>query len=390
MDEKEQEQQAQGERPETVEETAKRVWDEMQAGSAQDEPPAPAGDEDEAGEGEEPAPEDDAHQDEQDAQEEAKEEEPKDERRRERRRRRRTIDIEKADPGPSPDWATPVKEWYNALPPELEKGKRELARIAHEAYAWRQQQHQQISRRAKEVEAQAAEIEECTRVVQQWLPRWGQKGVTPAAALMKLCTFNDGYIRNPVAAVSEMAKLAGLQITIHNAPDQKNVAHNSGPPQPINEDEILERVERRIVEREQGARLQQAHAAVTAEVAETLEDMAEETTEDGRYVYPDIQDPGLLQRLQPLASAIGRANPQLGWREILKRAYRAADGRVIPRRSHAQPARLNNGQPRNEAARRAARSVPGSLSSSHVDLQAEPGESVLATAERVYKAMYGR
>lgn len=372
------EQEVQTETPESADETAQRIWDEMQAGEA------PEGEED-AAEGEEPQAEEPAAEEPTEAQDASEEEAkpeaeaPKEERK--KKKRRRVYDME-ADPGPPMDWSQQAKDWYEKLPEELRPGAREVARIGHEFYAWRQRLVQETNRKLQEVEARAADVEGVVKTVQRWLPRWGMQGMTPEQAISKLCTFNEGYIKNPAVALSEMAKAAGLQITIHNAPSNTPIAQNGNSAQ-LDPEELFSRFEQRLTERQQQAQQQYQHQTLAQSVTEALRGMQLEENEEGRLVYPDLQSEAFLQRLQPLATAFGRANPNLDWGQILRKAYQAADGRVIPRRT-SQPAKLSNG-----IARKAARSVAGSLNGSS-DLEGSLNESALETAARVFAQHFSR
>lgn len=363
--------------PETAEETARKAWDDLQAGASDEESDEPI---------EEPTAEEDPQEaategEDEDAKPE-EEEAPKEEGKR-RKKRRKVYDME-ADPGPPPDWAGPVKEWYQSLPPELKRGAREVARIGHEAYAWRQRQIQETNKARQEVERAKQEVQGLTSVVQRWLPRWGMQGMTPEQAVTKLCTFNEGFIRNPAVAIQEMAKSAGLQITIHNAQSGNPIAQNGNTPT-LDPDELLSRVEQRMTERQRQQQVQQQFSTLAQTVTTALRDMQAEETEDGRLCYPDLQSQEFLQRLEPLATAFGKANPHItDWREILRKAYQAADGRVILRRT-SQPAKLSNGN----IARKAARSIGGSLNGSS-DYEAAPGENALETARRVFMQHFSR
>lgn len=279
-------------------------------------------------------------------------------------------------PAPN-DWTAEAKEWLKKQDPVV---RRENARIASQYNKHRQNQLWQMNNERKALEAKSAEIEDAVKVVQKWLPRWGAKGVTAEAALSQLCAFNDLCARDIDAAIEELAKRAGRKITIEGRQQKTN-------PEPIDSTKVARDVKAQIDE-EYAAR---AHAAqVEKDAAEWhtgLNSLINETNGAGKYIYPDFHSVEFQQELEPLAAAIWQKFPHLDKREVLVRAYKANNGRIVPKSAPTSAPKLNGS--RTNAAKRASASISGNLNASSGPYEAPPGEtveqSILRTIEELSK-----
>lgn len=278
---------------------------------------------------------------------------------------------------PPNDWTAQAKEWFKTQPREYQA---ETKRVADQFQSWRQKELGRIKSEAENLANLHSEVSGAVEVVRRFLPVWGVTGKTPEAALTELCTFNDLVIKDPETALKNLAKAVGRDITINNPQNRQEA-----PKQDFNYSDVYNRVKTDLSnEQAQYENLRRAQA-VEQETNAALAELQNEVNDQGRYIYPDLHDVGFQRQLEPLAISIYRANPNLAWKDVLLRAYKGSDGRVLPR---TIPTAKLNGNASNKAsfAKRAASSSSGSYGAGMVeDLDFIPNESVEDTVARAFK-----
>jgi hypothetical protein len=286
------------------------------------------------------------------------------------------------DIDPPSDWSAEAKEWFRAC--KDRDAKKEHRRIADEFQRWRKKQITEIRTTQIQLDEDKSQVSDCVKVVSKWLPRWGVNGATPEKAITQLCAFNELVITDTAAAIEQLAKSAGLKIQIEGRTNKKSENSTHVPLVDV-ENHVNTVLEARL----QQASHQQRAQSVVSEVNQALEGLSNEVNELGKYVYPDFHNLEFQRNeIEPLAQGIWRANPNLSAKDVLLRAYRAANGRVLPKQNPAT-ARLN-GARKTELAKRAASSISGSFGRSQEDVEFVPGESVEETTARIYARLTGR
>ncbi len=280
---------------------------------------------------------------------------------------------------PPSDWTAEAKEEFRRLPKTAQK---EIARVASQYEKYRKQTINEFSEKEKTLLAKEKEIDSIRTTISRFIPIWGKQGLTPEAALTEIATFYADLLKDPDAALEDVAKKVGRKIQIEGRKQQKN-------PDPMLQ-ELLSRVqniENSTVSSRQNAQLEQAQQLVGS-IDQAFVSLKEQTNSQDRYIYPDLHREDFVKNdLEPLVIGLARANPNLSWQENIKRSYIAAGGRVIP---NASPTTTKlNGV--NRAAQRAATSLAGLGSSSDSELVPFiPGESVEDTVRRTVAALRSR
>lgn len=290
-------------------------------------------------------------------------------------------DESEVDIDPPSDWGAEAKEWFKGQPKEF---KAETKRIADDFQKWRKKQVNEIRTSQQQLEEDRSQVSDVVKIVSKWLPRWGTKGVTPEAAITQLCTFNELAIKDTAAAIEQLAQSAGLKVQIEGRTQKKGENQPQVPLVDI-DNHVNNVLEARLQRMSQDQHAQ----SVVSSVNEALAGLSNEVNESGKYVYPDFHNLEFQRNeIEPLAQGIWRANPNLSAKEVLVRAYKAANGRVLPKQNPAT-AKLN-GARKTELAKRAASSISGSFGRSSDDIEVVPGESVEATTARIYARLSSR
>lgn len=302
----------------------------------------------------------------------------------ERKKRRTTHEMSPAVDPPN-DWSAEEKEEFNKLPPV---GKQAIARIAADFQSYRSKQITLDKQREKEYNQHFSRVKGIVEATERWLPIWGAAGRDPVSATSEILAFADKVRTNPDQALEDLARSAGRQITIHN----RQGAGNTVAAQPqVSYDEIYGRVKEDLTREQQQWAYNSQFEQLKTQAIQTLEKLKSETDGNGKYLYPDLHSAEFHQHMEPIAGAIARANPSLSQEEIILRSYKAANGRVLPKKAAPLAANLSNGYSRTNLAKRAASSVPGSVGiSNNPELQARKGETLEQHIARIYQELDSR
>lgn len=280
---------------------------------------------------------------------------------------------------PPTDWTAEAKEEFRKLPKVAQK---EIARVATQYEKYRKQTINQVTERERELQAKEKEIDSIRTTVARFLPVWGKQGLTPESALMEICTFYADLLKDPDAALEDVAKKVGRRIQIEG--------RKSAQAQDPILQQVLERVNNieKSTNSSRQAQQTQYQQQLVSSIDEAFESLKEQVNSADRYMYPDMHDESFVKNdLEPLVIGLARANPNLSWQENIKRSYIAAGGRVIPNASPTTT-KLNG---TNRAAQRAATSISGmGDSAASADVPFIRGESVEDTVRRTVAAMRSR
>ncbi len=217
------------------------------------------------------------------------------------------------------------------------------------------------------------------------MPIWGAAGRDPVSATSEILAFADKVRTNPDQALEDLARSAGRQITIHN----RQGAGNTVAAQPqFSYDDIYGRVKQDLTREQQQFAYQSQFEQLKSQALQTLDKLKSETDGNGKYLYPDLHSDEFHKHMEPIARALAGANPTLSQEEIILRSYKAANGRVLPKKAPLQTPNLSNGYSRTNLAKRAASSVPGSVGiSGSQELQARKGETLEQHIARIYQEL---
>lgn len=280
---------------------------------------------------------------------------------------------------PPNDWTAEAKEWFNVQP---SAAKKEWARISQDFQSFRQKEVTKIREAHSELEKEKASVSSIVQIVDRFIPLWGAKGVTPEQAITQLCTFDLACRKDRYKAIESLAKNLKVEIEIKGRPSNGQTSQPA--PQNIDSREVVERVKNDLKAETAQAQLNAEIQRMSGEIDSALTALQSETSQEGKFIYPDLHREDFQRELQSLAEGIARANPKLPWRDVLLRAYRANEGRVLPR-SNPVTAKLNGNASKVAASKLAASSISGSAAEiSQDELDVIPGESVEDTVRRAF------
>lgn len=342
-------------KPETVEETVKRAYAQLKGET--DESSDPASDP-----GDKDADEDPEKEEEQSTK--SDDDKPK-------RNKKRTVEFDKLDPPAT--WSAPAKEWFKRQSKEIQQ---EHKRMADQWTAHTKKLYAEIKSEKEQLQKEREEFSHLKQGIYPYAEKWAARGVTVPQGIAQLAAFNDLVEKDVEKAIYALAKTRGLEIEIKNGKSKQNGV----APQPqLDYQSIYSQIRQDLSREQQAAQVGYQQKQLASEIDSSLEELRSVENEAGFYCYPDFHEESFLRRLKPLVTGIHQDDPSVPWKEVLLRAYRAANGRIIPRKQAQKP--------QNQtlyAARKASSSKPGSINGSMDDYRAKPGESV---EETVRKAM---
>lgn len=286
-------------RPETAEETARAVWEELAEKAETEEP---AQDAPVAPEGENPNEVSEA------AKKLASARKPK----------RQTFvpegsqapqqaapPVEKYEPPNG--WPVEDKEWFMGQPPEVQKN----------AAKWFKDAQGKTTKIWQDLQRERTRAAEINQVAAEYLPKLKlPPGMTPGQAVKQLFEYQQKINTDSVGAIAEMMQHRGVTLQdLHavltgeapRAQQQKQLPQQA----PLTEEAILRILEQREARTQQDRAIQSA----TDEVKQLGQ-----AVENGRYLWPELHEPANIQRIQPLISYIRETTPGIGWGEAYKKA----------------------------------------------------------------------
>lgn len=238
------------------------------------------------------------------------------------------------------------KEWFLKQPIEAQRGLRQ-------AY---DNLEGHFTKRLQDVQREAEEVREVRDVIKQYRSIWHGRGISEGQAIRELAATGEAIRTKPDETIANLVKVTGVpleriaQLLGGQAPHQGQAQYQQ-PAQPqslLTRDDVL----RILQEREH----QSSFQTETQRATQEYEQVRNELTPDGRYLYPELWDPNAhgywsaayLARVQPLVESLQKTHPGLAHGEKLKRAIhtlRMLDGHQVP------PAQTTNGSPSLQSSR---------------------------------------
>lgn len=210
------------------------------------------------------------------------------------------------------------KEWFNKQAREVQeevvKGWGEIE--SHTTRLW-----QDLNREKNEV----AQI---NQVIKHYAPQFHEQGLTEAQAVAELCATYANLRNQPLQTVDKMLTKMGItpeqlyEFRQNGRQSQgiqqnQNQSQNSG----LTREELLSILQQRDQET-------QSQIALNSAVSE-VNQVKNQVGNDGRYLYPELHDSNQVERIKPLVEAV-RKTQQLSWGEATKQAIqtlRILDGK---------------------------------------------------------------
>lgn len=247
------------------------------------------------------------------------------------------------------DWTAQGKEAFKKYDKATQK---EISRLSKEYQAYRQREINNFVSQKRAFDQEQQHFKSIKDTVARFLPHWGRQGITAEAALSEVCAFYTHFMSDPATALEEMGRQAGLRVQVEGAKrQQENV-----DPRINYLTERLGSVENMISTSQQQA-IEYQTQQLGDYIDQEFEALKDEEAQPGKFKYPDLHNPQFCkEHIEPLVIGLAKANPMgANYGELIKRAYIASGGRVIP----SQVSTRLNGHGRNGAAQRAAASMSG-------------------------------
>lgn len=361
-DDGEQEKQAATDRPETVEESAARVVEELNAAKNNTESDKDVS----GGEGEET--------------EASKVSEAARTLAKNRKQKRKIVEgkeLEQAPEAPKQQlqkldppeqWSVEDKEYFNKQDPVWQRN----------ALKWFTEARSNATKLAQELYQRRKPYEEIEKVAERYVKDWGRSGLTPTQGIIQALSFYNDLLTNRSQALAHLQEITGMspeQFFNTQAPQQQ-----AGPPAVpahLTEQGLRSMIETVLGQSSQQQAVYQAQAEVD-QVRRQVDPMT------GKYLYPELHDPAHTRGLETLVEDLRRTEPGISWAEATKRAIHV---RRMLQGQQSQSGPLPNSE-QLDRARAAAVSVKSRGNSSTPTLNiAKAGESVAESA-RIVAAMF--
>lgn len=352
------------ERPETAEETARAVWEELAEKAESEEPKdgAPA-----------------AEEKPDDVSEAARKLASA------RTKKRQTFVPEGQKPvtaapavekyEPPNGWPVEDKEWFLGQPPEVQKN----------ASKWFKDAQGKTTKIWQDLNRELHTAKEINEVVNEFTPKIKlPPGMTKGQAVRQLFEYQQKINEDSVGAIAEMIRHRRVDLNdiaaVLNGEVAPKIQPQTHQQAPLTEDAILRIIEQR------DAQLNQSRAINSA--TEEVRQLGQ-VVQNGKYLWPEMHDPANIQRIQPLISYFRETTPGLSWSELYKQAIlqdRANRGVGSP---SPQSQRLT---PENiQTVRQASSSLRSRGGNGAISRMAEPkaNETARESAEAAYYEVFG-
>jgi hypothetical protein len=205
------------------------------------------------------------------------------------------------------------KEVFNKLPPEMKAATKKLFDDVNRYF----------SQGSSELQKALKESHGIAEVIKPKLAEWGLQGHTPQKAVSELVAAHEYIMSKPADALVWLANERGVSLRqLADMQEGKAVAPEAAP---VNND-LQQKVELLYNEAQQAKAAQFEQTAQTV-VAELVA-VRDEKDPAGRYLYPEMHEPGFFERAKPLVKAIQQASG-VSWGDALKRAYVSITGKPL-------------------------------------------------------------
>jgi hypothetical protein len=279
-------------------------------------------------------------------------------------------------------WSVPEKEAFNALP--------EVAK--HQVLDFWSHMDQKFTKGSQDLARHRQRYGQIEEVVNHYLPQWNLKGMTDVQAISELCAAQDFLLRSPLEAMNLLCERTGVTPEALYQYRQSGGGQAAAPRQPQADPQISQLTQRvnevyDYVQRGHQSAEQQAIAAGVEEV-----NAVRNLQSNGRYVYPELwNETYLVERVQPLVSALRKTQPGLPIGESVKRAVQTL--RLLDGNPQASPSPNGSGLSREEIAnvKRASVSVRGRGNGAYPTVaKATEGEKLTDSLEAVWDQLSSR
>lgn len=276
---------------------------------------------------------------------------------------------------PPNGWPVEDKEWFLGQPPEVQKN----------ASKWFKDAQGKTTKIWQDLNRELHTAKEINEVVNEFTPKIKlPPGMTKGQAVRQLFEYQQKINEDSVGAIAEMIRYRGVDLNdiaaVLNGEVAPKIQPQTHQQAPLTEEAILRIIEQRDAQQNQSRAIQSATDEVRA--------LGQEV-QNGKYVWPEMHDPANIQRIQPLISYFRETTPGLSWSQLYKQAIlqdRANRGVGSP---SPQSQRLT---PENiQTVRQASSSLRSRGGNGAIPRTAEPrkGETARESAEAAYLEVFG-
>jgi hypothetical protein len=255
-------------------------------------------------------------------------------------------------------------DFWNRMDTRFTQGTQELAR--------HRQRYQQLD-----------------ELMDYYVPRWNIAGMTGQQVAAELFATHDLFTKDPLEAAHRLLNNVGITPEQIHAYRQQGGAEGQYGPQ--GQSQPTYQVDPRVDEIYnwlQSSRQSQEQQHLQAGVSQ-VEAVRNERTGDGRYLYPELwNDTYLLERVQPLVSSVLKTQPGVSLGEATKRAVHTL--RMLDGTANGSPSQNGSGLSAQEIAnvRNASASVRGRGNAGIPTVTAaQPGEKMRDSLEAVWQQL---
>lgn len=204
------------------------------------------------------------------------------------------------------------KEVFNKLPPEMKAATKKLFDDVNRYF----------SQGSGELQKAIKESYGIAEVIKPKLAEWNLSQHTPQQAVAELVAAHEYLMAKPKEALAWLAKERGVSFRELAALEAGEIPERA----PAVNNDLQQKVELLYNQAEQAKNAERERVA-TAIVAE-LKGVQNEKDPAGRYLYPEMHEPGFFERAKPLVTAIQQASG-VSWGDALKRAYASLTGKPL-------------------------------------------------------------
>lgn len=217
---------------------------------------------------------------------------------------------------PPAGWKVERKEWFLKQPREVQE---EVLRQTQEADRFFYQRAEEIKRYEKEQQQKWGGIEQA---IIPYLHKWGHRGLTPQEAIVRLASTHDYITQNPVEGIRQL--MQGMGVTVeqlaghHGGYEQQSAAI---PPQ---FQQQFVAMQQRLAQLEgvHQSQIQQTQQGQSQEIAQAISRVRDQRDPaTGKYLRPELHDMGFLERIGQLVTHKRAANPGMSWEDAVIAAH---------------------------------------------------------------------
>lgn len=250
---------------------------------------------------------------------------------------------------PPSNWPAGEKQWFKALPPQMQQAY--MARAQHMVADY--------TRKTQALAQRGRQIESLERVIAPHVQNWRLNGMHPDQAIGQLIELSDFASRDPKGFIQYFSKLRGVDLQSFNQEQEYIDPQVAALQRPVAEVQAQLNQLRQHLQQSQIQQQQQAYSAAFNSTNAALDDIAQQADETGRPLYPFFNEvEGDMAAL--IESGYARSIP-----EAYSKAVKLNDqvrAKIAARSRQEQNARMRE---QTQRARRAASSLTGASNASN-------------------------